>query len=448
MDFAKEYFKNGYKEEALLLLKEVISFPSFLTEYKKDDFEPFGKANREVLEYVINHAKNDGFSTLNVDNYAGHIEFGDGEILGILCHLDVVPVDKSEWNSDPFTLTFKDGKLIGRGVMDDKGPFVASYMALKMLKDEGFVPNKKIRLIFGCDEESGSRCLERYFMKIERPKIGFSPDAEFPLINGEKGMMSYDLLVDDNVILEMNAGLRYNMVPSFAKMKINVNLENEFKSYLKENKYDGEIKDGYYIVRGVAAHAMCPQNGLNAAYILFDFLYKYSPSKLAKFVNEYYLFDVNGKKIGYYDYDDEMKELTSNFAIVDINNSVGKIGINCRVPKNEDFKLIEEKVTNATSKYKYDFKILNTSNRHYVPADSPLIKVLMNVYKKTTGKFDSKPFTIGGGTYAREIEGAVAFGPLFEGREDVCHIANEYMWLDDFDKLVEIYYYAIKELTK
>ena len=448
MNFEKMYFEGSYKEKALMLLKDLISFPSFLTEYKEGSSEPFGKANKDILEYMLKYAKEDGFDIVNADNYAGHIEYGTGDLLGILCHLDVVPVDNREWKTEPFTLTLKDNKLYGRGVMDDKGPFVASYIALKMLQDEGFYPSMKVRLIFGCDEESGSRCLEHYFKHFEKPRLGFSPDAEFPLINGEKGMESYNVNVSDDVIVEFESGLRYNMVPSLAKAKLNVNLDKEFKDYVKANKIDGEIVDGYYQVKGLAAHAMCPQNGVNAAYLLFDFISKYTDSKLASFVSKYYVGDVNGKKLGYYDYDEEMKELTSNFAVVHISGGKGYFGVNCRVPKNSDFALIEEKVNEAIKEYGYTLDVLNTSERHYVDSSSKLVKTLMKVYQKTTGDMKNPPFTIGGGTYAREIEGAVAFGPLFPGREDVCHIANEYMYLDDFDKLVEIYYNAIKEITK
>lgn len=448
MNFEKMYFEGSYKEKALMLLKDLISFPSFLTEYKADSKEPFGKANREVLEYMLNYAKEDGFDVVNADNYAGHIEFGTGELLGILCHLDVVPVNNLEWKTEPFTLTLKGDKLFGRGVMDDKGPFVATYIALKMLKDEGFYPSMKVRLIFGCDEESGSRCLEHYYKHFEKPKLGFSPDAEFPIINGEKGIISYNVHVSDEVIKEFSAGLRYNMVPSLAKAKLNVNLDKEFISYVKENKIDGEIVDGYYQVKGLGAHAMVPEKGINAAYLLFEFINKYTDSKLAEYVTKYFTKDVNGKKIGYYDTDPLMGELTSNFAVVDIKDGKGYFGVNCRVPKNEDFKLIEDKVNESTKDYSYEFELLSASNRHFVDPSSKLVKTLMKVYQKVTKDMEHEPFTIGGGTYAREIEGAVAFGPLFPGREDVCHIANEYMYLDDFNKLVEIYYHAIKELTK
>ena len=446
--FYDDYVKKGYKDYTLNLVKKIVSYPSVLDEYKENSDAPFGVANKEVLNYVLENAKKDGFITKNVDNYAGHIEFGTGETFALLAHLDVVPVTKSEWVTDPFTVDIRDGKMFGRGVMDDKGPLAATYVAMKMLKDEGFKPNKKIRLIMGCDEESGSRCLERYFEKEEKPRIGFSPDAEFPLINGEKGMISYDVFVKDELIKSFDSGDRYNMVPSYAEMELEADYSEAFLKYLKENNYKGSYEDGKYKAYGLAAHAMCPEKGLNAAYILFDFLAKNTNSTLAKFVSKYFIFDTEGKKLGYNDYDEEMGYLTSNFAVVKFNNHQGKFGVNCRVPKNEDFKLIDEKLSLACKEFNFEYKILYTSDRHFIPAESDLVKTLMNVYKDVTGDKDAKPFSIGGGTYARDIEVGVAFGPLFPGREDVCHIANEYMFIEDFDKLVEIYYKSIKELCK
>ena len=208
--FEKER-KNG-----LEILKKLISFKTVLDEYKENDEAPFGIENKKALEYILDVAKKDGFNIKNVDNYAGHIEFGSGdEILGVLAHLDVVPVKEDEWESDPFEIRFSDNKMYARGILDDKGPLVASYIALKMLKESGFKPKRRIRLIMGCDEESGSRCLERYLEKEEKPTLGFSPDATFPLIYGEKAMITYDIFgkLEDDIILSFDAGERYNIVP-------------------------------------------------------------------------------------------------------------------------------------------------------------------------------------------------------------------------------------------
>ena len=444
-------YVEEYKDEALDLLKRLISCASVLDEYKPNSDAPFGVENKKALECLLNQGNKDGFITKNFDNYAGHIEFGKGnETVGILAHLDVVPVKKEEWNTDPFKLEIIGDKMYARGSVDDKGPLVASYIAMKILKDKGFVPNKRIRLIAGCDEESGSRCLEHYFKYEKKPEYGFSPDADFPLIYGEKAMMSYDILgdVSDDIIEEFICGDRYNIVPSVAKAKLKINLNNEFNNYLKENKLEGEIKDGYLICYGKASHGAFPQNGINAATLIFKFLKKYSNSKLAKFMDEYFNDDVYGKKLGYDLYDEELKYLTSNLAIVMIKDNKLKIGVNCRVPVDSGLELIKNKVEEATKKYNYSFKLISESNRHYVPKDSFLVKALMSAYQSVTKDFENGPITIGGGTYAREMENAVAFGALMPGREDVCHIANEYMFIEDFYNAIKVYLVAIYNLCK
>ena len=440
---------NKYKDLGMKILKDLVAIPSVLDEYKPESSEPFGKYNKEALDYILNKGEEFGFKTKNVDNYAGHIEYGSGkEILGILAHLDVVPVTKEEWDQDPFLLTIKDNKMFGRGTTDDKGPLVASLIAMKILKDEGYKPNKKIRLIMGCDEESGSRCLERYLEKEDRPDLAFSPDADFPLIYGEKGILSYDIVgYEDSIVTEMYAGERYNIVPSMAYFKLSINKEREFKEFLERKNYKGEIKDSKYIIYGESSHAMDPDKGINAIYLMFEFLFQYTDSKLAEFVYKYYLFDNHGKKADYYDYDEEMKDLTSNLAIIRLENQKFKLGFNVRCPKDDSFDVIPEKVSKIAGIYRYRFELLGGSKRHYVNRNTELVQKLLKAYQEITNDY-SEPITIGGGTYARELGNAVAFGPQMPGRPDVCHISNEYMRLEDFFNAIKIYYLAIKELTK
>ncbi len=451
MEFDLNKLANDYKEEALDLLKRLISCASVLGEYKPNSDAPFGRECKRALNTLLEQAEKDGFITKNVDNYAGHIEFGSGdEKVGILAHLDVVPVKKEEWETDPFELVIKGDKMFARGSLDDKGPLVASYIAMKILKNLGFKPNKKIRLIAGCDEESGSRCLEHYFEHEPKPEYGFSPDADFPLIYGEKAMMSYDILGDvkDDIIEEFICGDRYNIVPSVAKAKLKVDLKKEFEKYLKDNNVEGKIEGDYLVCFGKASHGAFPQNGINAATLIFKFLKENTNSKLANFMDEYFNDDCYGKKLGYALYDEEMKHLTSNLAIVMINNGKLKIGVNCRVPLDSGLDLIKNKVLEAVKKYNYSFKVVSESNRHYVPKDSFLVKSLMAAYQEVTGDYKNEPITIGGGTYAREMTNAVAFGALMPGREDVCHIANEYMYLDDFMNAIKVYIVAIYNLSK
>lgn len=450
MGKAQEYYPS-----ALKLLEKLISFKTVLDKYDPNSDAPFGIENKKALNYLLESAKNDGFEVKNVDNYAGHIEFGNsnGEIVGILGHLDVVPTKGQNWESDPFTLTKRDGKLYARGSEDDKGPLVASYMALKIIKDLKLPVSKRARLIFGCDEESGSRCLTHYFEKEIKPEIGFSPDAEFPLIYGEKSIASFDIkgkLANDDIILEFISGERYNVVPETARMKLKIDLTNEYLAYLKENNYRGEVKDGYLYAYGIASHAMVPQKGLNASFILFDFLNSVHKTNLSDYVCKYLTFDPFGEKLGINIYDENMKELTMNVGVVNILNNEFKIGINCRIPVNNYATKLKECVENSfkLTNNDYSFNLLGCSKIHYVDPNSDLIKTLMNAYQEMTGDYTNKPFTIGGGTYAAFIDNAVAFGPMFPGSEDVCHIANEYIKVEDFIKSIAIYTKAIYDLIK
>ncbi|MDE7106062.1 MAG: dipeptidase PepV, partial [Anaeroplasmataceae bacterium] len=442
---------EDYVEEGLLLLSKLISYNTVLEKFNEKSDAPFGDENKHALKFILDYAEHDGFLTKNDKNYAGHIEFGKGkEILGILAHLDVVPVDGQSWKTNPFVLHVEDGKLIGRGTMDDKGPLVTAYLAMKLLKDQGFTPKKKVRLIMGCDEESGSRCLAHYFKKNEVPDLGFSPDAEFPLIYGEKAHMTFNFegkLDDTEIITEFTCGTRYNVVPALASMKLKKNYKKEYLSFLEKNNYQGKVEGDTYYAYGVASHAMVPQNGLNASFILFEFLNEVSPSTFSEFFVKYLTFDPFGKKLGYDLYDEEMKELTSNVGLVHIKDGSILIGIDCRVPRKEHENVMKDKIAASAKTANLKANVLGFGGFHYVDPNSFLVTTLMKVYKEVTGDTAAEPITIGGGTYAKFIENGVAFGPLMPGREDVCHIADEYMLLEDFKNAILIYAKAIYELS-
>ncbi len=443
---------DKYIEEGLFILSKLISYETVLDEYQPKSDAPFGTANQEALKFILDYASHDGFLVHNDQNYAGHIEFGTGkETLGILAHLDVVPVDNQKWDTDPFTLTIKDNLMFGRGVVDDKGPLVAVYIAMKLLKENGFKPNKQIRLIMGCDEESGSRCLSHYFEKNKLPEFGFSPDADFPLIYGEKAHMTYIIegkLSSEEIIKELNCGSRLNIVPAKASMRLTKNYKEEFQAFLKQHGYQGEIQNDEYIAYGVASHAMVPEKGVNAGFILFEFLEEIHPTKLSHFFHKYLNFDPFGKKIGYAMYDEEMKALTSNVGKIQIKENALWIGVDCRVPREDGFPNIEKCLNSLAKETGYNIKIMSFGGYHYVDPKGFLVSTLLDAYQSITKDTQSKPITIGGGTYAKFIDHAVAFGPMLPGREDVCHIANEYMQLEDFKTMIRIYAKAIYELTK
>ena len=448
MDFKKDI--SDILIDAETLLKQLISYPTIYQENEENT--PFGLANQQALSFLLKQAEKDGFSVFNDENYAGHIEFGSGdEILGILAHMDVVPVQKEEWSSDPFVLTFYPDRMVARGVVDDKGPLVACYMAMRILQKKGFVPKRKIRLIVGCDEESGSRCLKHYFQTQTTPALAFSPDADFPLIYGEKALAVFHFtgkLGEEELIEQFHSGTRHNIVPSVAMMTLKKDLSSEFLNFLNVHHYRGEVIDHRYYAYGVASHAMVPQKGVNAAFILFEFLEEVYPTPLSHFFHRYLTFDPFGKKLGIDTVDPVMKELTLNVGIVEIQNGEVFIGLDARVPKKDYEKILKDKCSKALSSIGFDLKISFFGGYHYVNPKEELVTTLMNVYRTVTQDSASEPLTIGGGTYAKLVENAVAFGPLLPGREDVCHIADEYLLRKDFKLLIEIYVNAIYELAK
>lgn len=448
MDFMDYVLKN--KELILEKTKDLLRIPSVLKEFDSSSETPFGSEINEALHYMLDLAQADGFVTKNVKNYAAHIEYGKGkDILGVLCHLDVVPVGDN-WTHGPFLPYIKDEKLFARGSSDDKGPTMAAYFALKFLKELGLEPNKRVRIILGTDEETSWRGINEYFKTEEMPTLGFAPDASFPLIYGEKGILSFDISgkIKESSILTFSAGDRYNVVPDYAECTLSIDLKNKFTDYLSFNGLKGEVKGDKYIVHGKGAHAMQPNLGVNAAFILAEFLSLHIDDDFVKYINEYLSYDHLGEKFKISHFDKEMKEFTMNSAVFKYESGSFKIGINCRYPKGWDKEGSFEKIKAASSKSNFAFELLDDSPVHYVSQDDDLVKKLMAAYQKYTGDLESPPITIGGGTYSRALTKAVAFGASMPGRKDVAHQTDEHIFVDDLLKATAIYMEAIYTLTE
>lgn len=191
IDFKAEVEKR--KDALMEDLFSLLRIDSAMDMEHADAENPFGPGPRKALDAFLKIAERDGYTTKNYDNYVGHFEYENGasddaEVLGIIGHLDVVPAG-SGWDSNPFEPEIRNGNLYARGASDDKGPTVACYYALKILKELNLPLSKKIRFIVGTNEETGWADMDYYFEHCELPlpDFGFSPDAEFPIINGEKG---------------------------------------------------------------------------------------------------------------------------------------------------------------------------------------------------------------------------------------------------------------------
>ena len=303
---------------------------------------PFGPNMIEALNYIEKMAKRDGLAYENVDNHACEISLGNGkEILGVLAHLDVVPAT-GNWTSDPFKPEIRDNKIYARGVLDDKGASIMSYYALKILSKLDLNFKRTVKVILGVDEETGSRCIRRYLQKKPEPTIAFSPDADFPLIYGEKGILSFQVegKNDSDEILYIQSGTRTNLVPDNLVIKLSKSYDSQFMEYLNKNNLKGEIVgENTYRFIGKSSHAMNPFEGINSIYLCFKFLKENNiQSKLVEYVNKYFVDDVVAKKINSDSYCEDMKELTLNFATMDLDENKFNFKVNVRYPKFDDGK--------------------------------------------------------------------------------------------------------------
>lgn len=457
---------KDYKKDFLKDLFTILEIDSTRNDDEATEEFPVGPGPVKALDEFLKIGKKDGFLTENFDNWAGHIEYGEGdELLGVLGHVDVVPAG-SGWDTDPFEPTIIDGKLYARGSSDDKGPTMAAYYAMKIIRDLDLPVSKKIRVIIGTDEESGWQCMDHYLKVAETPDFGFSPDAYFPIINGEKGNVSVQMNFEgnngeDSQLISFKAGLRANMVPESAtavvKMDDVAQVTDAYESFLAEHNLSGKIEetDGQLTIKliGKSAHGSTPENGLNGATYLALFLSNYSFGEDAKaFLNvaaNYLHENHEGKKLGI-DHDDElMGHLSSNFGIFEFTKDQGgEILANMRYPQGTDEETILSQFKETLKDEKVSCEIAGEGKKpHYVSKDDPLVKTLLDVYHRQTG-LEAHEMVIGGGTYGRLLERGVAYGAMFPDSVDTMHQANEFMAVEDLMRSMAIYAEAIYELVK
>lgn len=460
IDFKKEVL--NHKEDLLKDLFELLSVRSILgTDITEET--PFGSGPREALDLILSFGKRDGYKTKLVENKAGHIEIGQGdELFGILGHVDVVPVVEADWTSHPFKPEIRDGKIFARGSLDDKGPTMAAYYAVKLLDKLGVKWNKRVRVIIGSDEETGFRCVEAYFKHEEQPASGFTPDAMFPLVYAEKARATFDhklKFVDEDgdynyKLVKFNGGQVLNMVIASAKAELVgevLDIKEKFENFLAQEKLEGEVtvEDTIKLtLKGKAAHGSTPQYGINGATKLAEFLSTLGLDNNGKnfvdYIVEKLANDPFGEKLGINYADDEMGEATYNYGILeyDLERKIGVVSTDCRHPKK--FDLVDR--LNGINVDNIDIEVTSTKEAHYVPKDDELVTTLMDVYRKHTGDTKNDAFVLGGGTYARCLKKGVAFGLLFPGKEDTMHQANEYLEVEDLLLATAIYAEGIYKL--
>lgn len=453
------------KDDIVKSTQKLVQIKSVEAEVKEG--MPFGEGVKEALETALKLADILGLKNKNIDNYAGHVEIGRGEeILGILCHLDVVPEGR-DWTYPPYSAEIVDNKIYGRGAIDNKGPAVAALYALKAVQDSGIELRKRVRLIFGTDEESGWEGLKYYLEHEETPDFAFSPDAEFPVIHGEKGILTFKLKARFNnqgdgkfIINSIQGGNAPNMVPDYCEAHLRTDypeeLSEKLSKFSEKTGYKLELdEEGEEIIiksHGISAHGSLPEDGQNAISQLLVFiktldLAEDDIGRFIDFYNEKIGMKYHGESIGCELRDELSGPLTFNVGMIRLDNKGAEITVNIRYPvtisKEEVFTGIRAELEGTG----VELEEGEHMEPLYVPKDDPLVTKLMKVYQEFTGD-RREPITIGGGTYARAIERAVAFGPLFPGQVELAHQRDEYISIDDLILNAKIYANAIIELAK
>ncbi|HHG7429682.1 TPA: dipeptidase [Streptococcus pneumoniae] len=436
---------NQVKDEFLISLKTLISYPSVLNE--GENGTPFGQAIQDVLEKTLEICRDIGFTTyLDPKGYYGYAEIGQGaELLTILCHLDVVPSgDEADWQTPPFEATIKDGWVFGRGIQDDKGPSLAALYAVKSLLDQGIQFKKRLRFIFGTDEETLWRCMARYNTIEEQASMGFAPDSSFPLTYAEKGLLQVKLHGPGSDQLELEVGGAFNVVPD--KANYQGPLYEQVCNGLKEAGYDYQSTEQTVTVLGVPKHAKDASQGINAVIRLATILAPLQEHPALSFLATQAGQDGTGRQIFGDIADEPSGHLSFNVAGLMINHERSEIRIDIRTPVLADKEELVELLTRCAQNYQLRYEEFDYLAPLYVAKDSKLVSTLMQIYQEKTGD-NSPAISSGGATFARTMPNCVAFGALFPGAKQTEHQANECAVLEDLYRAMDIYAEAVYRLA-
>lgn len=434
------------------MIQEIINLISYKSVSAKtnDKETPFGEECKKSLNYILDLGEKLGFKTKNIDGYCGYIEFGDGEeLLGIIGHLDVVPANREDgWITDPYKGEIINNKLYGRGTSDDKGPVISCLYAMKIASELKNL-KKRVRLIIGLNEEKDWECIERYKKTEELPTISFSPDANFPCIYAEKGIITLSLKADfsleEDEIIEFTTGDNaINVVPKTAHIVIKSKHPERFA---EEKDILISSSDEYIKVTatGVSSHAAFPTLGENAATKLLKYLGKVYQNNFLKELERLDFYNLeNPLYLGGENLTDESGKLTSNIGVISYENNTLILKTNLRVPIKTSFDMIKNKCNENLSNISYSFEGENPAL--YVSKDSYLVKTLTKIFNETTN-MNEEAIAIGGGTYARAFNNCVSFGMTFPNEEELCHQVNENIDINNLLLATEIYTKAIIELA-
>lgn len=432
-----------YKEELLSDLRELIKIESVSSQHPDKCVE--------ALQWMIKKAEDFGLVAKNIDNKAGHAQLGEGgKLCATLTHLDVVPAS-SNWDTDPFDLTLKDGRLLGRGVADDKGSALITLYCLRILKECGIEGKNTLRAIFGTDEEVGMTDVAAYFAKEDMPDMSFTPDAEYGICRAEKGILQLELTCNRGnaaVLTELKGGTVVNAVADSAYAVINCS-ENDDHQLMrladaKNSEFDFMYTPDGMLIKcsGRAAHACEADKGNNAILQLIDLLASnFSLSalgNLCSFISTRLRLETDGTSLGMKMRDSQSGALTVCTSTIDINETTERATLDIRYPVTFGGKELIKRVKKAADVENIEVNVLSHAKPLYLDDTKPVIGILKDAYSEIMGE-QPEMYATGGGTYARKLGGnGVAFGPVFSGDPSNLHTDNEGLDEENFMKHAEI----------
>ena len=443
---------DTYRDAYTGMLQEWIRIPSVKGE--AEEGAPFGREVRRMLDRAMADARSLDFEVRDFDGYACDVTLGDAdEKIAVLGHLDVVPVGDG-WTKPPFDALIENGRMYGRGTNDDKGPALAALFAMKAVRDAGIPLRKSIRLILGCDEESGWEDMEYYGAHERIPDVGFSPDASFPLINTEKGMLGLELrapAVETGLkILEFATGDRINVIPGECRTLVEGGAETVAKVSAWAEKtglpYTAEVMDRGVLITatGIPGHSAYPEGKRNAIGMMLLLLRELGAAGPVATLAEAVGMESDGRSLGCACRDDVSGDLTCNMGILRLENGAWFGTLDMRCPVDADLEKLRRAAVERLPGINAEVSVMKPP--HHVPAESKLVRNLLAAYEEETG-LEGKPMSTGGGTYAKVLKQGVAFGALFPDEEDLAHQADEYEEIDRLMLAMKIYANALIRLA-
>lgn len=460
------------REAQIKTLRELIGIES-VAEYQEGEM-PFGEGVQKAFDYMMALGESMGFTTFRAGGYGGHIQMDaedpEAETLAIICHLDTVPAGDG-WSHDPFGCEEEDGFFYGRGVSDDKGPCVAALYAMKAVRDSGVSLKRSVRLILGLDEEGDWKGMEAYRKACDPPDLGFTPDADFPVIRGEKGIMVFDIAKKFSRIgadaglrlIKLEGGTAVNMVPGRARALLRADNPKLYeKVQLREESWPATDpcrirtrrtgKSLEVAAVGQPAHGAHPQDGRNAVTALMAFLedLPLSSEDAAEFIHFYNTCigsELDGSSLGCRLEDAVSGTTVVNVGLAEINREAARITINVRYPISATAAQIYQGMMPLLEAHGLGIVKGKDEKPICFDEEDPLVKTLMAVYAEHTGDVGSAPIITAGGTYARAFDNVVAFGALFPGDPDLMHQRDERMPVARFFQQTAIYADAIYRLA-